>query len=345
VCERVIVAASRAELMDALAEIAHTQVSKSVLFPCLDGKVLTVSRAREQLEDSFHIVLPPADDVEMLMDKSALYRYAMDKGFPIPPTHILGPGEGVDDIAPTLAYPVAVKPAYRNSVWTANTNEKAYRIESAAELSSLFERIRPWADEIIVQGWINGGVSDLYSCNCYFGKNGELLATFIAKKLRQWPPDTGQSSLGVECRNDEVLAESIRLLSSVEYRGLGYVECKRDAVTGDYFIVEPNIGRPTGRSAIAEAGGVELLYTMYCDAVGLPLPDARTQLYGDAKWIHLRRDLQSAFVTWRRGQLGFGEWARSMRGKKAYAVMSFTDPMPFLFDIIDTVRSVIVSRR
>lgn len=342
VCERIVVAESRDDLMVELKAIGRAQAQKSVLIPCLDGKVLTVSRARDELSQWFHIVLPPPDVVEMLMDKSAFYRYAMEEGFPIPPTHILGPDDDLSAIPDTLEYPVALKPSFRTPEWTAHTTDKAFKIADRDELQAAFDRCRTWADELIVQRWVTGDVSDLFSCNCYFGVDGTLLATFVAKKLRQWPTETGQSSLGVECRDDVVLEESIRLLESVGYRGLGYVEMKRDS-SGDYFIVEPNVGRPTGRSAIAEAGGVEILFTMYCDAVGLPLPTNRHQEYGDVKWIHLRRDLQSAWVTFRRGELTLGQWWRSIRGPKAFAVFSARDPMPFVFDIVDSIRKALRS--
>lgn len=46
---------------------------------------------------------------------------------------------------------------------------------------------------------------------------------------------------------------------------------KKDRRDGRCYLVEPNIGRPIGRLAIAEAGGVPLLYTMSCDAIGRPL--------------------------------------------------------------------------
>ena len=95
------------------------------------------------------------------------------------------------------------------------------------------------------------------------------------------------------------------------------------------------------RSAIAEAGGVELLYTTYCDLAGLPLPEGRTQTYGGAKWIYLRHDLQAAFVAWRRGELGLREWWSSMRGSKAYAVFSASDPLPFVFDAMNALRQAL----
>ena len=156
---------------------------------------------------------------------------------------------------------------------------------------------------LMVQEWIEGSDANLYSCNCYFNADAVPVVTFIARKLRQWPPETGTSCLGEECRNDVVLEASIRLFRSVGYRGLGYVEMKRDERTGKHYIIEPNIGRPTGRSAIAEAGGVELLYATYCDTLGWPMPANTQQQYGNMKWIYLRRDLQSAFCYWRRGDL------------------------------------------
>ena len=118
---------------------------------------------------------------------------------------------------------------------------------------------------------------------------------------------------------------------------------KRDSLTDEYFIVEPNIGRPTGRSAIAEAGGVELLYTMYCDAVGLPLPANRTQSYKGVKWIHIRFDMQAAIYAWWYGDLTFLEWWRSIRGPKGYALLSWRDPMPFLSSLIELTRLLLSS--
>jgi predicted ATP-grasp superfamily ATP-dependent carboligase len=135
-----------------------------------------------------------------------------------------------------------------------------------------------------------------------------------------------------------VLEQTLRLFGPLGYHGLAYIESKRDARTGRHVIIEPNIGRPTGRSAIAEAGGVELVYTAYCDMVGLPLPTAREQRYVGAKWIDDRRDLQSALYFVRRRQLSLADWWRSWRGPKWHAVVSRTDPAPFLHDLLQSAR-------
>jgi hypothetical protein len=82
---------------------------------------------------------------------------------------------------------------------------------------------------------------------------------------------------------------------------------------------------------------------MYCDALGLPLPSNREQQYLGVKWIDLRHDIQSALHYFRRGELTIAEWYRSVRGRKAFAVFSWSDPLPFLVDIWRAF-SVLLSR-
>lgn len=332
VCERILVADwSSEELIATLVGLDEFR-EKPVLFPCSDMSVLLISRHRSQLEDRFHVVLPEASVVEMLMDKIGFCTFAAKESLAIPGTRFLRDRTQAEAAASELGFPCILKPPMKTPRWESQTKAKVFKVSTPQELLELYDRCADWAEILMVQEWVEGTDADLYSCNCYFNARSEPLVTFIARKIRQWPPETGTSCLGEECRNDEVLEESIRLFRRVGYRGLGYVEMKRDRRTGKHYIIEPNIGRPTGRSAIAEAGGVELLYTKYCDVVGLPLPEGRVQKYGGAKWIYLRRDLQSALWYWRRGRLTAAEWWRSLRGRKAYAILSIRDPAPFCHD-------------
>ncbi len=341
VCKQILVAPTAdLDLIPRLRELGEQLTEKAVLFPSEDNSVLLVSRYRDELEKYFHVLLPPADVVETLMDKVLFYTFAQKNRLPIPPTFFIDDETQLKSVAGRISYPCVLKP--RDSAakrWEDETIFKAFKIFHAEELVSTYNRFSRWTDSFIVQQWIEGNDSDLYSCNCYFDENSQPLVTFVARKLRQWPPETGISCLGEEVRNDTVLDQTMRLFRSVNYRGLGYLEMKRDRRSGEYFIVEPNIGRPTGRSAIAEAGGVELLYTAYCDAIGWKLPQAREQSYRGVKWIHLRKDLQSSFKYWRRGELTISEWWRSIRGRKTYALASWRDPRPFVYDWFSALRS------
>jgi predicted ATP-grasp superfamily ATP-dependent carboligase len=320
-------------LVEALERLAPTLPQPGVLYPCTDAAVLALSRERERVLPRYRLVLPEPDVVETLVDKVRFLELAQRIGLPIPRTFLIRDRAGAQAAAAGLAWPAVVKPPWKSPAWQQATRAKAFRVETPAELLELHERFASVVPVLIAQEWVAGGESELYSCNCYYGREGRPLATFVARKIRQWPPGTGTSSLGEEVRNDEVLRATLQLFDAVGYRGLGYVEMKRDPRTGRHLVIEPNVGRPTGRSAIAEAGGVELLYTMHCDATERALPAARVQRFVGARWIYWRHDLQAALFAWRRGELTLREWARSWRGRKAEAVFSWSDPEPFAADV------------
>jgi D-aspartate ligase len=312
-----------------LEEIAPLFPVRPVLLPCSDAAVAAASVARDRLD--FNLVLPDHEIIEMLTDKSRFRPHAERAGVSVSPFRLLHNRGEAEAASAELRYPVVMKPFRSNPAWGARVGQKALRVFDASRMLEVWDRAEP-DYPVLAQEWVEGGDDRLFSCNAYFDAEGTPLVTFVARKLRQWPPHTGMSSLGVECRNDAVLEAALTLFGSVPYRGLAYLEVKQDARSARHFAIEANIGRPTGRSAIAEAGGVELVYTAYCDALGLPLPTARVQRYGGAKWIYFGRDLASAWYYHRRGELTLQEWWRSIRGVRMDAVFSRTDPLPFVLD-------------
>lgn len=334
VCERVIGADTTGRpLVLALRRLGRELGTRSVLFPCTDMSVLVVSRHRTALAPWFHIVLPDADVVELLVDKVRFYDFAQGARLPLPRTCFLRSRADAEQAATVLRFPAVLKPAVKTPDWEAHAKAKVFRVADAGDLLRCFDTYARWADGLVAQEWIHGGDVDHYTCNAYIGRGGDVLATLTTRKLRQWPVTGGQACLSVEVRDPAVEAATAALFQGVRHRGLCYLEMKRDVRTGEYLIVEPNIGRPTGRSATAEAAGVELLYTMYCDALGLPLPDARAQSYRGVKWIYLRRDLQAALYHWSHGTLTLRDWLASLRGVRVEALFAWRDPLPFCADL------------
>ena len=321
-------------LMGALTALAARLDSGAVVFPCTDASVATVSRRRAELPARFVLPLAAHDVVERLMDKIRFAQYAAGAGLPVPRTEVLRSRQDAQVAARLLAFPCLVKPSVKTGSWLARTRAKGFVAQDAADLLAIYTRVADWSPALVAQEWVEGPEDALVSCNAYFGQHGRPLATFVARKVRQWPPDVGTSASGEECRNDEVLDTTIRLFGGARYQGLAYLEMKRDVRTGRMVIIEPNVGRPTGRSAIAEAGGVELVHTAYCDALGLPLPRQREQRYGGAKWVDLRRDAQAVMVARRQGTGSVRQWLGWMRGPKAHAIWSRDDPAPFFADVV-----------
>jgi predicted ATP-grasp superfamily ATP-dependent carboligase len=329
---------SSADLVPALIEFGKTLDRRAILVPCTDELVLMVSRNRAGLDPYFVYSLPEPDVVEMLTDKEQFFRFALREKLPIPKTFLVTtPAEALEASA-SLRYPCILKPSLKSMEWWNMFHRKALILDDPAAFMAAYDEIRSAAGVLIAQEYIRGGEGELFSSNCYYDREGIPQVTFIARKIRQWPPLTGYTSLGEECRNDVVLAQSNLLFGKVRYHGLGYLEVKRDEVTGEHLIIEANIGRPTGRSSLAEGCGVELLQTMYADTFGLPLPPNRVQTYGGGKWIQFVNDARSAFFFWRRGELTVMEYLRSLRGIKVFAIESFSDPLPFVVDVYNKVR-------
>ena len=327
-------------LIEALRALGPALGAKAVLFPCTDASVLTLARDRARLEPWFHVVLPETALLGSLMDKVQFLEVAGRCGVPVPATRVLRERADAERAAGELPFPCILKPALKTPVWEAHSPAKVHRADTPAELLRLYDEYARFAPLLIAQQWIEGGDDTLYSCNCYYDRDAHPVCSFVARKLRQWPPRTGTSSLGEEVRNDTVRDITLRMFGQVGFRGLGYLEVKRDPRTGEHFAIEANPGRPTGRSAIAEAGGVELLYAMYCETLGLPMPAGLEQRYVGAKWIYLRQDIRSAFYYWRRGELSLRDWVASLRGKKVDAVLSWSDPGPFLADVGNVARTM-----
>lgn len=334
-----------AGLVRTLDRLATTFDGPAFLLPCTDAAVLTISAERDRLSPSYRFVLPEHATVAALMDKVGFAELAGKLALPIPVTYIVRTPADAHTAAEGLRWPAVVKPGLKTAEWLANTKAKAFVVRSRAEFLEVVDRAMSWTTALIAQAWVAGDESDLISFNGYFDRASEPRATFIARKLRQWPPDTGTSCLGQEIRDDSVLETSLRLFDAVDYRGLAYLEMKRDRRTGRAYIIEPNIGRPTGRSAIAEMGGVELLLTAYRDALGERLPEARTQTYRGVKWIYWRHDLQAAIYAAWRGRLTPRGWWRSVRGPKFEAVFDSNDPVPFVGDVVHAVGAALSAVR
>src|SRR3954462_1214051 len=97
VCERVLYAdTTNDEFMGCLETLGPTLEQRAVLVPCTDLTVLMVSRNREKLERWYHVVMPDADVVELLMHKDRFYEWAQSEGFAVPRTFVLSSREDAE---------------------------------------------------------------------------------------------------------------------------------------------------------------------------------------------------------------------------------------------------------
>lgn len=333
-CDRVVFGATSGdELVSLLERLGPSFARPAVLFPCSDLSVLAVAVGRERLASAYRMVLPPPGVIEILVDKARFHEHAVAAGLPVANGRVLRTRADAEEAAATLAFPCVLKPSLKTSRWLSHTAAKVVTATGPGDLLRAFDRFHPWCEALVAQEWIEGADDGHFTCNAYFDATSRLVLNFVSQKLRQWPLTGGVGCLSQACADETVRLETERVFQGLGHHGLAYLEMKRDGRTGRQVIIEPNVGRPTGRSAAADLAGVELLYAQYRDALGLPLPSAPATQPDGRKWIYLRQDLQSAFRHWQRGELTMAGWARSLRGCRGDAVWSWRDPAPFLADL------------
>lgn len=318
-----------------LLKMLHAQYGvRPVALACTDEFVWWMNDHREAIGEYADFLLPPSSALRLLADKASFYRHAMAHGLPVPETRFVTHTKELEAAGREMTFPLVLKPARRSPEWMeASGGFKVRRVENAAELRHTGPALCAAAGELILQTWVRGPDANMHSLYVWLDRQSHpLIASIVAKKIRQWPPDVGVGSLAVETQVDEVVRTGLGILQELGYAGPGSLQFKQDEVSGKFYVIEMNTRTPLN-FPLCEACGVEATYTGYCAAAGLPLPANRTVTRPGSKWICWKTDLPSAYAHWKRGDLTVREWMASLRGPKWSADLQFDDLMPLLADL------------
>jgi predicted ATP-grasp superfamily ATP-dependent carboligase len=314
-----------------LQEIMEEFGERPVVLPCRDEYVWWLSEHQAELKNYADFLLPPSEVLMLLSDKLQFYSWAKDQNLPIPETHFVTIDTDLDQAVTEMSFPLVMKPPRHTVEWMEATGGlKVFKVDDAEALRMLVGKYLQVAGVLIFQTWVEGPDANMHSFySCLDRQSDPLTSCVIARKIRQWPPDTGVGALAMQVQIDEVERIGLEILKKVGYIGPSSVQFKQDAVTKEFFIIEVNT-RTGLNFQIFEACGVELTKTHFCAAAGLPLPKNRTITRPRGKWISWNKDLASAYVHWKRGDLTLQEWISSLHGHKWVADIHLDDLRPFL---------------
>lgn len=320
---------------------------KAVLYPLSDQHVLICSRHRDIFHQYYEYVMPDQGTVERLLTKDGLCTVARECHIPAPQTIFLSDGSDIQAIAENITYPAVLKPT-ESTYWHDPQITKLLRhgllaaqakvvlCHNSTELVEAYRQIAALDPRLIVQEVIPGEDSRLVYFSFCLDRQSRPLGIFAGRKYRVIPTGFGSASY-VRSLHDPELAEiALGLLSATHYQGLGGIEFKRDPRDERYKLIEFNarFGMWDGLSVRC---GVDLPYIAYCDALRLPVEPELT--YRDnVIWVDWQRDLRAAIAYWRSGQLSFGEWLRSLRGEKMWAIYTRYDWRPGVAFTLTLVR-------
>ncbi len=264
------------ELIDALLALAERLHDRPVLILTQDASVHTVSAQRARLEHYYRVEMPTPEVVEALSDKLAFDALAAREGFAVPRSCAIRTRDDLEKLN-LLQPPVIIKPADKGRV-NAGTADRAVRAETLEHARALVQEMLNQVPAVIVQEWIEGPDSEIFFTFFCARSDGTPAAFFSGRKLQSTPPGVGSTAICIPAPEfaDALERETRRFLKSVQYRGLGSLEFKRDVRNGRFLMVEPTVGRTDWQEEIAALSGVNLPVLAYWIALGVEPPSEPT---------------------------------------------------------------------
>ena len=301
---------------------------KPVLFVTSDWFALLAARHQEELSPYYEFHWVPAETLACVTHKARIHQFCEQHDVLVARTHFTQPGEDLGRSARDFLFPCLVK-VVRHFDRAALPPVDLLVFHSTAELLELYNRHPELRGKTLWQEIIEGDDDNVFECNVLIRKSGEAGGIACVRRLRQYPPRFGMMSYGRSEENESVIAETLRLLGLLDYRGLANVEFRYRPKDGRYYFIEMNPRLPWSTPLFTKAG-VNLPYRAYLDLIGAGDDAFRARQEDGVYVLSFNHDAGWYARTRREREIGFWEWLRSMRKARAHAWWDWRDPKPGL---------------
>jgi D-aspartate ligase len=328
---------SRAEavieaLLDLSAQLFRTLGRHVPLMYGNDNWLELIYAHRDRLDGHYLMVLNDTGVALALMEKSRFQALALQRGLPVP-LALVWEGEG-DNSLKGFHKSVLVKPRHKfdwhdsplhELLFTDDGKALVFDDGAAAMAHPLVERYR---NQLLFQEFIPGDDAQLWSYHGYADEDGEVIASFVGRKIRTYPPLTGESAY-IEMVCDTGLSQFGRMMAArVPLRGPFKIDFKKDARDGRLVILEIN-ARYTLWHYLGAVNGVNLASAAYAYLMEGKRARPVTQYDTTHRWVYMKLDFLAYRALARKGELGLLAWLRSLlAARRIYNVFAWSDPGP-----------------
>jgi D-aspartate ligase len=323
-----------------LAIAARHRLEHWTLFPTDDEPAAAIAQQHEQLGSRFAFTSPNWDALRYAYHKRLSHVLAERIGVAYPWTRYPRRLPEVAEL--DCPFPVILKP-------DAKPQENRFTLAKAWRVDDCDSLLAAWAvaarlvgsDGVMVQELIPGGGEAQFSFAALC-QHGVALASLVARRTRQYPPDFGHSSSLVETVDaPEVERLGRAIVGALDWHGLVEVEFKRDQRDGSYKLLDIN-GRVWSWHALGPRAGVDFPYLAWRLSQGLPIEPVRAR--PGVRWVRLATDVPSALAAVRAGELSLRGWVASLQRPRQAAVLALDDPLPSVLDPLLVARRTLLRR-
>jgi predicted ATP-grasp superfamily ATP-dependent carboligase len=318
--------ASAEQVLEILRE-RRRSVGRSILVPIDDVSSVFVEEHAGELEGDFLFPRQPDGLAHSLSSKHEMFELCREHGIPTPWSAFPESEDELLELVERTAFPAVLK-----CINVADAPASAPRVAIVGDRDELTAAYRmmegPTVHNVMLQEYVPGTPESVWMFNGYFDAQSECKFGFTGKKIRQAPPYTGVTTLGVCEPNPTVEETTVRLMKALSYRGILDIGYRFDDRDGQYKLldVNPRIGG-TFRLFVG-TNGMDVLRALYLDLTGSQVPLSTAQ--AGRRWLVDPLDLASSATYRRRGDITARSWIRSFRGVREAAWFALDDPLPFL---------------
>lgn len=317
------------EVVNFLRNVSRKIGQRPILTCTTDISSTFIAENADALKDAFLFPSISRKLVNSLCDKKQMYFTCKKHGIPTAETSFPQSRSDVLDFlsSKSAIFPIMLK-GIDGSALEQRGKPRMLIVHDPKELLAKYDQLEdPANPNLMLQEYIPGGDNSVWMFNGYFNEHSECLLGFAGQKIRQHPPYTGATSMGICLPNDLVENTTKTFMKAVGYRGVLDIGYRYDPRNGQYKVLDinPRVGA-TFRLFLAD-NGMDVVRAMYLDLTGQKVPSAPA--CKGRKWIVENGDLISFYHYHRDGKLKFMEWIRSFRGVQEGAWFAPDDLIPF----------------
>jgi predicted ATP-grasp superfamily ATP-dependent carboligase len=338
-------ASSAEDTLARLLDVGGRLGGRAILIPTDDAGALFTSEHDAELRQVFCFPSQPPGLPLKLASKKEMFFLCQQLHVPTPYTAFPQRRDDVLEFVERTRFPVVLKSIDARLLQHRPSAKSVFIAHGPRELLDAYDASEvPEQPNFMLQEYIPGGAESIWMFNGYFDTQSECLFGVTGQKIRQYPPHTGATSLGVCVPNQEVDRATRALMKALGYRGILDIGWRYDARDRAYKLLDanPRIGA-TFRLFVGD-NGLDVARALYLDLTGQPVPFSVPR--PGRKWVAENRDLVSSRRYWRERQLSPGGYARSLRGVEELAWFAVDDPAPFaLMCAVSLAQSIGLHRR
>jgi predicted ATP-grasp superfamily ATP-dependent carboligase len=315
-----------------------TRVGKRpVLIPIDDVAAAFVDRFAVDLAAVFRFPRQPAGLPSRLSDKRLLDELCRASGMPVPAARFPRTEDEFLAMAGELGFPVVLK-SMDPAVLRSRPQAASVAIApDAAEARRLYREMEvPDLPNFMLQEYIPGASTSVWMFNGYFDAGSVCRFGVTGQKIRQNPPATGATSLGVCRENEAVRSLAIDFLQSIGYCGIVDMGFRYDARHGSFRLLDVNPRIGSSFRLFVDDGGMDVARALFLDITGQAVSTA--PVHEDRRWLVENQDLATAWKLIRGRRLGVIDWLKSLRGVEELAWWARDDLRPWALMVLATAR-------